>query len=164
MRIMLCAALLLFSMPASAANYYNEKWFDIPDIGTLPRVTTTCAHEACTDIPEVHGWRIEMKRHCVCTNPIVKSEILRRDVRVVVSGPDTLDQAAKNAIIGYVTGCVAAAIAASTAGPQIIVSPAGFYASFKGCLAAVSVSGITGGILNQLDIHLNTDDTHWAPL
>jgi hypothetical protein len=156
--------LTLFSIPAEAENYYNQKWFDVPDLGTAPRVTTGCAHEACTDVPEVHGVEVKMGRQCVCTNPTVKTDLLRRDVRVVVSGPNTADAAVKNALAGYAAGCVATAIAASTAGPQVIASPAGFYASFKACIAAISVSGVAGSILNQFDIHLNTSDTHWSPL
>src|SRR5436190_17610344 len=125
MRTLLTATMfVLISLPAQALNYYNEKWFDYPDI-TPPRTTTTCAHEACTDIPEIHGFEVRMVRHCVCTNPIVKAELLRRDVRVVVSGPDTADEAVKKALVGYAAGCVATALAASTAGPQIVASPAG---------------------------------------
>jgi hypothetical protein len=163
MRALLISAILLISLPAQAEEYYNQRWFDIPDLAP-PRITTGCAHEACTDIPEVHGFTIRMKRQCVCTNPTVKTELLRRDVRVVVSGPNTADQAVRNALVGYAAGCVATASVASTAGPQIVVSPAGFYASFKACITALSVSGVVGGILNQFDIHLNTSDTHWAPL
>jgi hypothetical protein len=156
--------LILVNAPVDAAEYYNQKWFDYPDIGTAPRTTSACAHEACTDIPEFHGPRVEMKRHCVCTNPIVHVELLRRDVRVVVSGPDTADQAVRNALLGYAAGCVATATVAATAGPQIVASPAGFYASFKACIAAISVSGVVGSILNQFDIHLNTSDSHWSPI
>jgi hypothetical protein len=105
-----------------------------------------------------------MEEQCICTNPIVEVEVLRLDARVVVSGPDTADQAVRDALLGYAAGCVAGAIAASTAGPQVVASPAGFYASFKGCILAVSASGIAGGILNQFDIHLDTSDSHWSPL
>jgi hypothetical protein len=162
--IPLAATLVCISLPLRAAEYYNQKWFDYPDIGTAPRVTIGCAHEACTDIPEFHGFKVEMHSHCACTNPTQKTELLRKDVRVVVSGPDTSDQAVKNALEGYAAGCVATAIAASTAGPQVVASPAGFFAAFKACVAAISVSGVVGSLLNQLDIHLNTSDSHWSPL
>jgi hypothetical protein len=158
------ALLTLLSTPLHAEEYYNQKWFDFPDLGTAPRVTTGCAHQACTGVPEVHGFHVRMVQHCVCTNPTVRTDLLRRDVRVVVSGPNTADQAIRNALVGYAAGCVATATAASVAGPQIVASPAGFYASFKACLVAISASGAAGGILNQFDIHLNSSDTHWSPL
>src|SRR5262249_38551245 len=144
MRALLTATLLLICLPVHAADYYNQKWFDYPDPGTLPRTTTTCAHEACTDIPEFHGFHVSMVRHCICTNPIVHAELLRKDVKVVVSGPDSPDAAVRNALMGYAAGCVAAAIAASTAGPQIVASPAGFFASFKACILGLSVAGVAG--------------------
>jgi hypothetical protein len=165
MRALLIAMMFaLISLPVQAANYYDEKWFDYPDLETAPRTTSECANEACTDIPEFNGLEIEMTEQCICINPIITVELLRRDVRVVVSGPDTSDQAVMDAVKGYAAGCVATAIVASTAGPQVVASPAGFYASFKACIAAVSVSGIAGGILNQFDIHLDTSDSHWSPL
>jgi hypothetical protein len=165
MRALLTAIVfVLISLPVQAADYYNQKWFDYPDVGTVPRTTSTCAHEACTDIPEFHGLHVDMIRHCVCTNPIIKVELLRRDVYVVVTGPDAPDQAVKNALAGYAAGCVATALAASTAGPQVVASPAGFYAAFQACITSISAAGIAGGILNQFNIHLNTSDTHWSPL
>jgi hypothetical protein len=164
MRIFLGTTLVCISLPLQAAEYYNQRWFDYPDIGTAPRVTVGCAKEACTDIPEFHGLRIEMHTHCACIAPTQKTELLRRDVRVVVSGPDTTDQAVRNALEGFAAGCVAAAIGASVAGPQVVASPAGFFAAFKGCIAAISATGVVGGILKEFDIHLNTSDTHWSPL
>jgi hypothetical protein len=98
--IPLAATLVRISFPLQAAEYYNQRWFDYPDIGTAPRVTIGCAHEACTDIPEFHGFKVEMHSHCVCTNPTQKTELLRKDVRVVVSGPDTSDQAVKECARG----------------------------------------------------------------
>jgi hypothetical protein len=164
MRALWTLAFIFVSLPSSAAEYYNQKWFDYPDLGTAPRVTTGCAHQACTNMPEFHGFRVEMHQHCVCTNPTARTDLLRRDVRVVVAGPDTADQAVRNALAGYAAGCVAAAVAASTAGPQVVASPAGFFASFKACIAAISVSGIAGSIMNQFDIRFNTSGTHWSPL
>lgn len=159
-------ALFVFSQAAQADNYYYKKWFDIPDIGTTPRVTVGCAHKICTKIPVSHGMtRLPtMEQQCLCTNPTVKTDLLRRDVYVVVSGPHTADQAVRNALEGYAAGCVAGAIASSTAGPQVIASPAGFFAAFKACIIAISVSGIAGSIMNQFDIHFNTSQTHWSPL
>lgn len=154
---------LLFPWSAQAEKYYDQKWFDIPD-AAAPRTTTTCAREACADVPVVDRWTVRIERRCACVNPIVSVELLRRDVRVVVSGPDTAEAAVKNAVVGYVGGCIATATAAATAGPQVVVSPAGFYASFKACIAALSLSGAIGSVLNQLDIQLNTLDTHWAPV
>jgi hypothetical protein len=73
------------SLPVRADDYYNQKWFDYPDPFTVPRVTQTgCGKEACTDIPEFSGFHVEMKRHCVCINPLMQSELLRHDVRVMV--------------------------------------------------------------------------------
>src|SRR5579871_1553954 len=95
--------LLLLTVAVDAREYYNQKWFDIPTGGS--RSTTGCAHQACTDIPEVHGFRIEMHQQCVCTNPTVRIDLQRRDVRVVVSGPDTADQAIINALEGYAAAC-----------------------------------------------------------
>ena len=76
---------VLVGLPVHAAEYYNQKWFDYPDIGTAPRLTTGCAHEACTDVPEVYGFppQVRMNRQCICTNSTVRTEVLRRDVRVV---------------------------------------------------------------------------------
>jgi hypothetical protein len=152
----------LFAVPARADDYYNQKWFDFPTGST--KAETGCAHQACTDVPEIHGFSVEMHQQCVCTNPTVRIDLERRDVRVVVSGPSTADQAVRNALVGYAAGCVAVALAASTAGPQVVASPAGFFATFKGCIAAISVSGVVGGILNQFDIHFDTSGTHWSPL
>ena len=163
-RWLLAAISVWMPFPAFASDYYNQKWFDYPDLGTAPRITVGCAHEACTKIPETHGFRIEWHQHCVCTNPTQRTDLLRRDVRVIVSGPDTADQSVRNALVGYAGGCVAAAIAASTAGPQVVASPAGFFASFKACIAAISVSGIVGSILNQFDIRFDTSGSHWSPL
>jgi len=164
MRAIFSAGLALLSFPALSDEYYNQKWFDYPDVGAAPRITTGCAHQACTDIPEVSGFRVKMVQHCVCTNPTARTDLLRRDVRVVISGPNTADQALKSALEGYAAGCVVTAIAASTAGPQVVASPAGFFASFKACIAAISVSGIAGSILNQFDIRFDTSATHWSPL
>jgi hypothetical protein len=167
---MRCATLVLLllailSWPVQAKEYYNKKWFDVPDLGTAPKITQTgCGKQACTKLPEVHGIKVSFKMKCACINPLMKTELLRKDVRVVVNGPDTADKAVEDAVVGYVAGCVVAATAASTAGPQIIASPAGFFAAFKACIATLSVSGVAGGILNQVDIHFDTSQTHWSPL
>jgi hypothetical protein len=142
---------------AHAETYYDEKWFDFPDLSTAPQVT--CPDD---DDDDDDGVELCLGDNCLCSNP--ETQVLRRDVRVVVTGPDAPDDALRNALLGYAAGCVAGAIAASTAGPQVIASPAGFYASFKACIFSISASGIAGGILNQFDIHLDTSDTHWAPL
>ncbi len=162
--LVVCAGLIKTTYPSHAENYYNQNWFDYPDIGTLPRITMGCAHQACTNIPETHGFSIRWVLHCGCTNPTQRTDLLRRDVRVVVSGPDTADQAVRNTLEGYAAACVGTAIAASTAGPQVVASPGGFFAAFKGCVTAISVSGVVGGILNQFDIHFDTSGTHWSPL
>ncbi len=157
--------LTVVSFSARADDYYNQKWFDYPDPLTVPRVTQTgCGKQACTDIPEFHGFHVEMVSHCVCINPLMKTELLRRDVRVMVTGPKANDDTVKKAIEGYVAGCVTTAIAASTAGPQVVASPAGFYGAFHACLTTISAAGIAGGILNQINIHIDNNDTHWAPL
>jgi hypothetical protein len=165
MRSLLVAiVVVLITLPAQAANYYDQKWFDYPDPATLPRTTSECAKQACTDIPEFSGLNVTMVTHCVCVNPIVKVELLRRDVRVIVSGPDTSDDAVKKAVVGYATGCVVGAIGGSTAGPQIVASPGEFFALFKACITAISATGMAGSIINQFNIHLNTTQTHWSPL
>ena len=156
---------VFLASPASAEDYYNQKWFDYPDPFTAPRVTQTgCGKQACTDIPEFHGLKIEMHQQCMCISPNISTELLRHDVRVVVAGPSANADTVKKAVEGYVAGCVVTAIAASTAGPQVVASPAGFFATFKGCVAALSLSGTVGAILNQVNIHIDTNETHWAPL
>jgi hypothetical protein len=165
MRTLLIAMMFsLISLPVQAANYYDEKWFDYPDPWTEPYLNEECANEACTDIPEFNGLEIEWTEECICTNPIFTWEVLRRDVRVVVSGPDTPDQAVIDAVKGYAAACVTAAIAASLASPQVVAAPAAFYASFKACILALNVAGIAGAIVNQFDIHLDTSNSHWSPL
>jgi hypothetical protein len=157
--------LLYFICQASAKDYYNRKWFDYPDPLTAPRVTQTgCGKQACTKIPEFRGIKVTFKMQCACINPLFRTDLLRHDVVVVVSGPDTADKAVENALVGYAAGCVVTAIAASTAGPQVVASPAGFFAAFKGCVAALSVSGVAGSILNQFDIRFDTSQSHWSPL
>jgi hypothetical protein len=168
-RKMLRAAFIafgLFLLPTSvqADIYYQQKWFDYPEYGTPPRITNDCAKKACTNVPVTHGWHIRMENRCTCINPIVKTDLLRRDVVVTVSGPSSPNEAVRRAAVGYAAGCVATAAASSTVGPQVVVSPGGFFAAFKACIAAVSVSGIVGGILNQFQISINADSTHWAPI
>jgi hypothetical protein len=162
----LALTLTAFSSSAGAAtDYYNQKWFDYPDPFTVPKVEQTgCGKQACTKIPEFHGIKVTFKEQCACINPLMKTELLRHDVNVTVTGPESADDAVKKAVEGYVAGCVATAIAASTAGPQVIASPAGFFGAFQACISAISAAGVAGGILNQVNIHLDTNSTHWAPL
>lgn len=146
------AGTLLVTSPVLAHDYYNAKWFDYPD-GPSKVVDGGCAR-----------WvKIFGVDQCVQPNaPHVELE--RRDVKVIVRGPDTADQAIANALAGYAFGCVAAATAASTAGPQIVAAPAGFVAAFKGCIAALSVEGTAGAILRQFDISIDNSGTHWSPV
>lgn len=160
------ATMTLISKPARAEDYYNQKWFDYPDPFTAPKLTQVgCGKQACTKIPEWHGiGHVEMKEHCACINPEMKAELLRHDVYVIVSGPQTADDAVKKALEGYAAGCAATAIAAATAGPQVVAAPAGFFGAFQACIAGLSVAGVAGGILNQFNIHFDTHNTHWSPL
>lgn len=160
------ALLVVFaSLPAQAADYYNQKWFDFPDVGTLPKLTAAgCGKNACTKVPEFRGIQVTFRMQCKCINPLFKTELLRRDVRIIVSGPDTANQAVQKALVGYATGCVVTAIAASTAGPQVVASPGGFFAAFEGCISGLSAAGVAGGLINQLHVRLDTSQTHWSPL
>jgi hypothetical protein len=145
------AATLLVTSPVLAHDYYNAKWFDYPD-GPSRLIPGGCAK-----------WiKVFGTDQCIQPN-LPRVELERRDVKVIVRGPDSADQAVENALAGYAFACVATALAASTAGPQIVAAPGGFFAAFKGCIAALSVEGTAGAILRQFDISIDNSGTHWSP-
>lgn len=163
----LVVLIFCFCESAHAAEYYNKKWFDYPDLFTAPRVTTStgCAH-----------W-VEGLGAKICTNPThftVRTELLRRDVVFVVSGPDSPSEAVRRAVAGYATGCSVIAVHAATTaaaatpspepGARIAAAAASLYGSFAACISAISVGGVAGSILGQLNIRIDTSSSHWSPL
>jgi hypothetical protein len=164
---------VLASSKAMSRDYYNEQWFEYPDPLTAPRITVGCAHEACTKVPVTHGLKISMEQRCVCTNPTQRTELLRKSVRFVVSGPDTGEEAARRAIEGIAAGCAVSAIttakvtAAAAPSPEpaarIGAATGALLTSFKACILGVSASGVAGAIVRQLSIGIRTED-HWARL
>jgi len=143
---------LIVASPVAAEDYYNAKWFDYPD------GATRTVDGGCGQWISVFG-----ADQCIAPNaPTVEME--RRDVVVKVSGPNSPDEAVRQALIGYAVGCVATAVAGSTAGPQVVAAPAGFFGIFQGCITALSVGGVAGGIIDQLQISVDDSSTHWSPL
>jgi hypothetical protein len=168
MRVFGFFILLIFlqlSRPAAAAEYINKKLFDFPDPTTAPRMANGCAKWASFTTVKCRGLKCGRSTARVCVNPThIQVALLRRDVSAVVTGPDNIDAATRNAAEGYILGCVASAIAVSGAGPQIVAAPGTFVAAFKACLLGISTEGAVGAILRQVNIHLDSSQTHWAPL
>lgn len=157
---------LAFAPMVEARDYYNKKWFDYPDPLTAPKIANGCAHWAITKSVSCHWLKCHSTDAKICTNPThVQVALLRKDVYVIVSGPDTLDKAVVNAVEGDVTGCVLVALAAAgSPSPTTVGAPAVFFASFKGCILSLTVSGAAGAILKQVDIHVDASHSHWSPV
>ena len=177
MRALVFAFAVFLSLAATSANageYWRHKWFDFPDPGTLPRSITECVdwavfHAPC---PTTTDWgRMCEKREC--KGHATRVEMLRIGVVFIASGPDSPDEAVHRAVTGYVAGCGAAAIGAAnmaagtaSAGGPAASAGAGATAAvgtFKTCLLSISVSGIIGGVLNQISLRVE-NPTHWARL
>lgn len=166
-------AMALFA-PAQAAAYAREKLFEFPDPFTAPRVTVRCVKNASAHVP-CPTWRKpgRMCRKETCIGHATTIELLRVTPTLVISGPDSADEAARRAVHGIVSACAAsaalkakAAIAATPSPEPGVRAAAGFaagYASFKACIAAASTTTVVAGILRQLEIKLERP-THWARL
>lgn len=164
---------LLMPHDASAAEYWRHKWFDFPNpLNT--RVHTECAKWTTISVP--CPTLKEPLRTCPanqCVGHTVRTEVERIDVVFVAAGPDSAEDAARNAIIGYVVGCGATAMAAANTAAAATPSPepasrvaAGYaaaVASFKACVAAITASGVVGAILKQVDLKVE-NPKHWSPL
>src|SRR5262245_34907688 len=125
------ALALLFVQPASAAEYYHKKWFDFPDLTTAPRFSNSCAKWVKTNSFKCSGFKCRRTTAKICVNPLrVKVALLRRDVHVVVSGPDTAQAAVRRAVEGFAAGCAVAAMTAGAPGPQTVAAPGTFIAAF----------------------------------
>lgn len=168
------AAVMISTMPtmASAADYYNHKWFDFPDGATVPKVESRCAHWASGSAFKCSGFKCHHTTWKVCTNPThVIVALLRRDVVFVVSGPASPTEAVKKAVVGYAAGCAAVAItAAEAAGAgtsetlvgELPAAAAALPTAFQACIVGVSVPGIAAGIVHQLNISIDTSGSHWS--
>src|SRR5262249_11910361 len=107
--------------------------------------------------------RCGRSRAHVCVNPThVQVALLRRDIRAVVTGPDSADEAVRKTVEGYILGCLAAALA--TAGASTPFAAATFFGAFKTCILAITAEGAVGAVLKQLDLKVDTSQTHWAPV
>lgn len=177
MKIPLLMTFIVFAGGApmsNAAEYYRSKWFDYPDPTTMPKTTVSCAQEGSIDVP-CPTWSepLRMCRKSACTGHTYKTEMLRVAPTFVVNGPDTSDQAVKNAITGVAATCAATAISAAQGAAAATPSPepaarisAGLamgIAYFQSCISTVSGAAVAGGLINQLSFTIETP-THWAPL
>jgi len=168
MRMLLCASAFLMGLAtrASAGEYYNKKWFDYPDPLTAPKFENGCANWIKTSSVSCHWLKCHHIEAKICTNPThIKVALLRKDVYVVVSGPDTSEDAVRRTIEGVAAGCAATALAAAgTPSPASVGAPAVFFAAFKACVLGVSASGVAGGIIRQLGIRIDSSRSHWSPV
>lgn len=159
--------LAIFSIhprPAISAEYINKKLFDFPDPAP-PKMENSCAKWATFTTVKCHGLKCGRDTAKVCVNPThITVALLRRDVRAVVTGPDKIDQGVRNAVEGYVLGCIAAALVASGAGPQVAAAPGTFLAAFKTCVLAISAEGAVGAVLKQINMRIDATQTHWSPV
>jgi hypothetical protein len=165
----------LTSAPADAANYYSQKLFDFPD-GKTSTQGGGCIHHR--DVPSVTcsgtSWRhpVPTCHHVtgsVCDQWAAPHLVLeRRDVILVVSGPNNVAEGIQRAVEGYVAGCVAVGMTAAASSLGAVATapaaPGAFWGGFQGCMSAISVSGTVGAVLHQLSMKLDTSQTHWAPL
>jgi hypothetical protein len=159
---------------ASAADYYKHKWFDYPDAATAPKVESRCAHWASGSSFQFSGFKCHHTTWKVCTNPThVTVVLLRRDVVFIVSGPASPTDAVQKAVAGYAAGCAAVAITSAEAAAagtsetlvgELPAAAAALPAAFQACIVGVSVTGIVAGIVNQLNIHIDTSGSHWSPV
>jgi hypothetical protein len=157
--------LVAFQLPAPvfAGVYANKKLFDIPT--GAAKFQDSCAKWAVYKVPKCHGLKCRGETVRTCIAPThIKVALETRDVAVVITGPDNVDQSVQKAVVGYATGCLATALVASAGGPQLVAAPATFFATFEACIASISVGGTVGAVLRQVNIHFDTSQTHWSPL
>lgn len=171
-RILLAFVLTVVASTAWAEDYYRSKWFEFPDPLTKPKVTATCVKKAKYNVP-CPTWK-KPGRMCPredCVGHAYKTELLRKEVIFVVSGPPSHSEAVKRIVIGYATGCAYKAVTAGkTAGAaapspepaaRIAAALGTTIATFKACLAAFSGATVAAGIINSLSIKIETP-SHWA--
>lgn len=157
-----------------SAEYFREKWFDYPDPTTIPRTTATCVQQGSMHVP-CPTWS-EPLRMCLksaCTGHAYTTDVLRVTPTFVVNGPDSVDEATRNAVTGIVAACVVQAISAAKGAAAITPSPepvarvgAGLASGatyFKACISTVNAVAVVAGIVNQLQFTVETP-THWAPI
>lgn len=172
--IAILVAGLMASTSASAADYVRDKWFEYPDPTTAPKVTARCVKEASTDVPCPTSEKpLRMCTKTACVGHAYETELLRVEPTFVVSGPESGDEAVRNAVQAIVAVCTAKAIsgakgaAAATPSPEPaarigagLATGVGF---FKACIVAADTTAVVAGILNQLEFKIETP-THWAKL
>jgi len=165
--------LCLLASGAHAGVYYQQKWFDYPDPATAPRFANGCAHYATFPSFKCSGAHCGHTTAKVCTNPThVQVALLRKDVVFVVHGPDTADQAVKNAVEGLAAGCATSAIthavAVGAGDPEptskIPAAVTVLVADFHACIISISAAGAVGAIVKELEIGIDTSQSHWSPV
>ena len=144
---------------ARAADYYDHHLFDYPDPFSH-RLTAKCSWHP--------RWTLVK---CLWPKDI-HHQMLWHSAVLVVSGPSSPSVAITNAVEGYAAVCGSiAAGAAITAGGGFGAISAGTFAipaaagaaatAFEACVTHVSLAGVAGGIVKQLDLRIDTSHTYW---
>lgn len=170
------AVIILASLASSvhAEEYFRESWFDYPDPTTAPRLTVRCVKEGSADFP-CPTWDkpFRMCTKSACIGHAYDTDVLRVNPTFVVSGPDSGENAVRQAVQAVVAVCSAKAIASAKGAAATAPSPeplarvgAGLATGvlfFKACLASTEVAAVAAGVISQLEFRIDTP-THWAKL
>jgi hypothetical protein len=174
LRNLVFVALWSLSWSCHAGDYFRQSFFDYPDPTTAPRVTASCSQMGSMDVPcGTWAYPLRMCRAETCTGHTYVTELLRVAPTFVVSGPDSPDEAVKNAVTGIAAGCAATAVSAAQGAAAVTPSPepsariaaalAAGATYFQSCISTVNAVAIVSGIVNQLRFKIETP-THWAKL